>query len=156
LAAVFNPVTFLVQNETANTDDRGHMKAKLFALLIAAILIAFTHTALAHHSISAEFDQNRRIMLAGTVTKVEWSNPHAFFYLDVKDTKSGNIVTWACQLGSPNMLLMLGWTQHTLRVGMAVSLTGMVARDGSHKVNARDIVADGNRIVAWPSERGAP
>jgi uncharacterized protein DUF6152 len=133
------------------------MKTRAFCLLVAVIVLtAPTSALLAHHSISAEFDGNRRVMLTGTVTKVEWANPHTFFYIDVKDSRTGDIVNWACELGSPNMLLALGWRQTTLKVGMTVSLTGTLARDGSRKVNARDIVADGNRLTSWPSERGTP
>lgn len=132
------------------------MKARALALLSAAIVaILFTCSAFAHHSLSAEFDLRRRIPLAGTVTKVEWANPHTFFYVDVKDPKTGDTLTWACELGSANMLHSLGWTRATLKAGMTVSLTGSVARDGTRKVNARNIVADGNRLAAWPSEQGA-
>jgi hypothetical protein len=136
---------------------RSHMKERTFNLMLtASLLTAFVPTAFAHHSISAEFDGNRRVMLTGTVTKVSWGNPHTFFYVDVKETKSGSIVNWSCELGSPNMLATIGWTQNTLRVGMTVSFTGILARDGSHKVIARNIVADGNRVIAWPSEQTSP
>jgi hypothetical protein len=133
------------------------MKAPAFQLLLTAILsIAFSSVALPHHSTSAEFNLRQRVILSGTITKVSWTNPHSFFFVDAKDPVSGNIVTWACELGSPNMLATLGWNHNTLRVGMTVSLTGILARDGSHKVMARNIVADGNRIVAWPSEQNQP
>jgi hypothetical protein len=133
------------------------MKARTMAVLLSGIVtIAFASTAFAHHSISAEFDSNRRVTLNGTITKVSWGNPHSFFYLDVKDSKNGAVVNWACELGSPNMLVTLGWTQSTLKVGMNVSLTGILARDGSHKVIARNVTADGNKIIAWPSERNSP
>jgi Family of unknown function (DUF6152) len=133
------------------------MKAKAFVLLFATILsVALSSVALAHHSVSAEFDANRRVMLNGTITKVAWTNPHSFFYVDVKDQKSGNTVSWMCELGSPNMLSAIGWTHSTLKVGMNVSFTGILARDGSHKVIARNIVADGNKVIAWPSEQTAP
>jgi hypothetical protein len=125
----------------------------LHLLFIATVVITFTSAALAHHSISAEFDGTRRIMLTGTVTRVAWANPHTFFYVDVKDPKTGNIVSWSCELGSPNMLLTLGWTHDTLKAGMTVSLTGILARDGSHKVIARNMFVDGNRVPAWPSEQ---
>jgi hypothetical protein len=122
-------------------------------IIIATIgLLGSTATAFAHHSIAAEFDVNHRIMLTGTVTKVEWTNPHTFFYIDVKDPKTATVVKWACELGSPNMLAMRGWKPDTLKVGMTVSLTGTQARDGSHKVIARNIIADGVRLHAWPSE----
>ena len=132
------------------------MKARAFILLFTPILsIAFARVALPHHSVSAEFDGNRRVTFSRTITKVAWTNPHTFFYVDAKDPKTGNTISWACELGSPNMLAMLGWTHNTLRVGMNVSLTGILARDGSHKVIARNIVADGIKIIAWPSEHNA-
>jgi hypothetical protein len=129
------------------------MKLRAFTLLLVAIIpTAFVPRAFAHHSVSAEFDGNQKIMLTGTITKVAWSNPHAVFFVDVKGPKTGEVVNWMCELGSPNMLVSLGWTQSTLKVGMNVSFTGIRARDGSHKVIARNIVADGNRLIAWPSE----
>jgi hypothetical protein len=127
------------------------MRAFTF-LRVALLSSLLTPNALAHHSTSAEFDSNQRTTLGGTVSKVSWGNPHTFFFLDVKDPKTGMVVSWACELGSPNMLMTLGWTRATLKVGMNVTLTGTLARDGSHKVIARNIVADGIRIPAWPSE----
>jgi hypothetical protein len=134
------------------------MKARPSIVLIAlaTVMITWNGLALAHHSISAEFDGTRRIMLAGTVTKVEWTNPHTFFYIDVKDAKAGTVLKWACQLGSPRVLAAQGWKPDTLKVGMSVSLTGTMARDGSHKVIARNIVADSVRLYAWPSEGNKP
>jgi hypothetical protein len=129
------------------------MKAKAFHLAGAIFLIAATIPGFGHHSVSAEFDASRRINLTGTVTKVSWTNPHAYFYVDAKDPKNGAVATWACELGSPNMLFRLGWTQSTLKIGMTVSFTGIQARDGSHKVIARNIVADGSKLTAWPSEQ---
>ena len=133
------------------------MKARAFQLLLTPILpIAFSSVALPHHSISAEFDARQTVVLTGTITKVMWMNPHAFFFVDVKDPKSGSTVSWTCELGSPNMLSTLGWTHNTLRAGMTVSFTGILARDRSHKVIARNITADGNRLIAWPSENRRP
>jgi hypothetical protein len=134
------------------------MKTRALTVFIVALvgLTTFPGMAFSHHSVSAEFDTSKRVMLNGTITKVEWTNPHTFFYIDVKDVKTGNVLRWACELGSPNMLLSQGWRHDTLRIGMTVSLTGILARDGSRKVIARDIVADGARIGAWPSERHTP
>ena len=128
----------------------------LLLMLSAAVLLAVSFTAFAHHSVSAEFDLNRRTAMAGIVTKVEWANPHTFFYVDVKDPKNGNVVNWACELGSPNMLVRLGWTQSTLKVGMRVSFTGNLARDGTRKVNTRSVVVDGVPLIVWPSQAGTP
>jgi hypothetical protein len=132
------------------------MKAGAVQFLGAIALIAVSLPAFAHHSVSAEFDATRRITLTGTVTKVAWSNPHAFFFVDAKDPKNGALANWACELGSPNMLFTLGWTQATLKVGMIVTFTGILARDGSHKVIARNIVANGSKLTSWPSEQSNP
>src|SRR5262245_1763063 len=137
--------------------QRGHaMNARRFTLLFTTILLVVPVRTSAHHSVSAEFDGSRRIVLTGTITKVAWLNPHTFFYVDVRDPKGGNVVNWACELGSPNMLLALGWTQTTLKVGMTISFTGTLARDGSHKVIAKNIVADGSKLAASPSEHINP
>jgi len=130
------------------------MSARTLTTLIVAIAVIITLplTAFTHHSVSAEFDATKRIALTGTITKVEWTNPHTFFYVDARDQKTGNILKWACELGSPNMLIAQGWKLDTLKVGMTVSFTGILARDGTHKVIARNIVADGVRVSAWPSE----
>jgi hypothetical protein len=118
-------------------------KEPIPVLFAAIVLAAVTLPALAHHSVSAEFNGTQRIQLSGTVTKVAWLNPHTFFYVDAKDPKTGTTVNWSCELGSPQMLGTLGWTRSTLRVGMMVNFTGILARDGSRKVIARNIVADG-------------
>jgi hypothetical protein len=132
------------------------MKMGALTLLVASILCMMPCSTLAHHSISAEFDGSRRVVLSGTITKVEWTNPHTFFFVDAKDPRTGQIVSWACELGSPNMLSTLGWTRSTLKVGMMVTFSGVLARDGSYRLMPRNIIADGNRIVAWPSEQNRP
>jgi hypothetical protein len=133
------------------------MKPRTFPLLFVATVLTTTPLPVfSHHSVSAEFDASQRLTLAGTVTRVTWSNPHSFFYVDAKDPKTAAVVSWMCELGSPNMLLTLGWTRETLKIGMTVSFTGTPARDGSKKVIARNIVADGNRLIAWPSEQTKP
>jgi len=131
-------------------------KEPIPVLFAAIVLAAVTLPALAHHSVSAEFNGTQRIQLSGTVTKVAWLNPHTFFYVDAKDPKTGTTVNWSCELGSPQMLGTLGWTRSTLRVGMMVNFTGILARDGSRKVIARNIVADGVKLTAWPSEHFNP
>src|SRR5262249_50810961 len=106
------------------------MKARVFVPLFVMLLqIGQPGSMLAHHSISAEFDARHQVNVAGMITKVAWGNPHTFFFVDAKDPKTGSIASWACELGSPNMLAALGWTHSTLKAGMAVSLTGMPARD---------------------------
>ena len=122
------------------------MRTKIAALLAALGAAAVTVPAAAHHSFAAEFDSESPIEVTGVVTKVEWMNPHTFFYIDV-ETESGDYENWAMELGSPNGLTRRGWTRNSLNVGDVVTVTGARARDGSLKGNARSVVlADGKRL----------
>jgi len=104
--------------------------------------------ALAHHSFAAEYDSAKPITLTGTVTKVEWMNPHARFYIDVKDD-DGKVTNWEFELGSPNGLMRLGWTRNSLKDGDTVTVSGSLAKDGSKLANARQIkLADGRKVFA--------
>ena len=104
--------------------------------------------ALAHHSFQAEYDASKPVTLNGVVTKVEWTNPHARFYIDVKDD-SGTVTNWNLELASPNALRRLGWTRDFLQVGSVVTVFGARAKDSSNLANARSITrADGRKMVA--------
>ena len=110
---------------------------------------------LAHHSFAAEYDSAKPISLTGTVTKVEWMNPHARFYIDVKDEK-GEVANWELELGSPNGLMRQGWTRNSLKQGDVVSVSGSLAKDGSKLANARSVtLADGKKVFAGSSETKA-
>jgi hypothetical protein len=101
---------------------------------------------LMHHSFAAEFDAAKPVELKGIVTRIDWVNPHAWIYLDVKDEK-GNVISWGCELGSPNLLTRNGWTRESLKAGESIIVTGSQAKDGSHIANARTVrLADGKRI----------
>ena len=126
----------------------------LVGLLIAA---SATGAAVAHHSFAAEFDGAKKLKLSGTVTKVEWRNPHTYFYVDVKG-EDGEIHNWAMELGSPNVLMRRGWTRDSLKAGDQVTVEGARARDNSYKGNANSVVmADGKKLFAGSSsENEAP
>ena len=110
----------------------------------------------AHHSFAAEYDANKPVTLAGTVTKVEWMNPHARFYLDVKD-ESGKVAAWEFELGSPNGLMRRGWTRNSLKVGDTITVSGYLAKDGSRLANARSVtLSDGRKVFAGSSFDGGP
>jgi hypothetical protein len=111
------------------------MKTKLFAVA-AFVMGAFASAhVLAHHSFAAEFDSEKPIDLHGVVTKVEWTNPHTYFYVEVENDKGG-VEEWALEMGSPNGLMRRGWTRNTLEIGTEVMVKGTQARDGSFKGNA--------------------
>ncbi len=114
------------------------MKARILA--IATLLIGLTTSlqALAHHSFAAEFDGDKKFTLHGVVTKVDWTNPHTYFYLEVQGKKG--VETWALEMGSPNGLMRRGWTKDTLAVGTEVIVNGAQARDGSFKGNAQSVI----------------
>jgi hypothetical protein len=102
----------------------------------------------AHHSFTAEYDSAKPVTLTGVVTKVEWMNPHARFYVDVKDD-DGKMTNWELELGSPNALMRLGWTRNSLKIGDQVNVEGSLAKDGSKLANARKVtLADGRKVFA--------
>jgi hypothetical protein len=99
-----------------------------------------------HHSFAAEFDASKPVELKGMVTRLDWVNPHAWIYLDVKE-ENGSLSHWACELGSPNILLRNGWSRETLKAGDLVVVNGSRAKDGSNIANARTVrLGDGKRI----------
>ena len=132
------------------------MKIQALAVLAAMVVAASAVPVVAHHSFAAEFDATKPVNLTGVVTKVEWMNPHTYFYIDVKDQQSGKVTNWACEMGSPNGLTRQGWTRNTLKVGMVVSLEGTRAKDGSPKTNARNVMVDGKKLGAASSEGVTP
>jgi len=133
------------------------MKTKL-AILVAGVgmLVGGAMPVFAHHSFAAEYDSTKPVTLTGTVTKVEWMNPHARFYLDVKDEK-GTVTNWEFELGSPNGLMRQGWTRNSMKQGDTVTVDGFLAKDGSKLANARTVkTSDGKKLFAGSATDGGP
>ena len=130
---------------------------RLFTVSALAASMFAAAPGYAHHSFAAEFDGAKPIKLAGTVTKVEWTNPHAWIYIDAMD-ESGKIVNWAWELGSPTSLVRLGWTRNLLKVGTSVTFEGSRARDGSNTANARSVMlnATGQKLLGASSQGQTP
>jgi hypothetical protein len=128
------------------------MKLRFWFVVAAALALASTAApAVAHHAFAAEFDRQKPVTLTGTVTKVEWANPHARFYVDVKD-QSGKVNNWDFELGSPNGLMRRGWTRNSLKIGDVVTVTGWAAKVSPHVANAGTVtLASGKKVFAGSS-----
>ena len=123
-------------------------------VLITAALMA-ERSVTAHHSFAAQYDRNKPITLAGAVMRIEWMNPHIYFYMDVKDT-GGKTTQWAIEGGAPNTLYRAGWRKDSVKIGEVVTVQGFLARDGTHLVNmASAVLADG-RSVYFGQQEGRP
>jgi len=124
-------------------------------VVVSSMVVAAATQSFAHHSFAAEFDANKRVTLKGTVTKVDWRNPHIYVYLNVKDD-TGKVTEWACEGGPPNVLLREGWTRNSVKEGDEVTIDGSVAKDGSKRCNSRSVnLADGRKVFAGSSEDSA-
>lgn len=127
------------------------MKGRWLFVAVAGLLLA-RGPAFAHHSFSAEFDRDKAVNVTGTVTKVEWANPHARFYVDVKDEKTGKVDNWDFELASPNGLMRRGWTRNSMKIGDVVTVTGYGAKNAEHVGNASTVtLANGKRLFAGSS-----
>jgi uncharacterized protein DUF6152 len=134
------------------------MRNSAFRCLIAGfgVLLAVA-PAFAHHSFAAEYDSKKPVTLKGIVTKVDWMNPHVYFYLDVKDD-SGNVTNWALEMGPPTLLQKAGWNRNTMKVGDEVVVQGIMAKDGAKQANARSVTmaATGQKLGAASSQDITP
>src|SRR2546426_9284168 len=118
----------------------------VLAVSFGLMLGVSAETLLAHHSFAAQYDRNKPKALNGPVTKVDWINPHARIFMDVKDA-SGNVANWEVELAAPAMLVRRGWTRTAIKVGESVTVNGSLAKDGSNLVNATSVtLSDGKRV----------
>jgi DNA/RNA endonuclease YhcR with UshA esterase domain len=133
------------------------MKIRIATLAAGLLVLAGASPLLqAHHSFAAEFDAANKIKLTGTVTKLQWRNPHTYFFVDIADEK-GAVHNWAFELGSPNVLMRRGWTNESLKAGDTVTVEGARARDGSYKANANSVVlASGKRLFNGTAAEETP
>jgi hypothetical protein len=129
---------------------------KLLCVAAGALLVAAAGPVLGHHSFAAEFDANRPVQLEGTVTKMDWINPHSWIHIDVT-TSSGEVQKWMVEGGAPNALLRRGWNRNSLPAGTKIKVQGFQAKDGSYRANGRDITFEnGEKLFVGSSGIGAP
>ena len=119
-------------------------------LAMASMIFAGAVPLLAHHSFAAEFDATKALRLAGSLTKIEWTNPHTYFYIDVKDA-GGNVVRWGCEAGSPGALSRRGFKRGDIKLGDMIIVDGYRAKDGSNLIDARRVTLPDGRIVSGAS-----
>ena len=134
------------------------MRATQILVLTVFVMALAASPVPAHHSFAAEFDINKPFKMTGKVTKVEWMNPHTFFYIDVADEKTGKVTNWGMEMGSPNILMRNGWRRDTMKIGDVVTVEGSLAKDGTPTGNARTVVlaASGKRLFAGSSQGVTP
>ena len=125
------------------------MKLRI-AFLVPAVSLAAAAPLLAHHSFAAEFDASQALRVTGALTKIEWTNPHSYFYIDVKD-ESGNVVRWSCEAGSPGALSRRGFKRGDIKLGDTIIVDGYRAKDGSRLMDARRVTLPDGRIVSGGS-----
>jgi len=133
------------------------MRLRTRSLLALGMALMVAAPLLAHHSFSAEYG-NEPANLKGAVTKIEWQNPHVFFYIDVKDEQTGKVTNWALEMGAPAVIQRNGWTRNTMKIGDMVLVTGTKAKNGKPLANARSVVmaATGKKLGAGSSEGVTP
>ena len=132
------------------------MKTKLAALLACIALLAVVVPLQAHHPFSAEYDKNKPITMMGTVTKIDWMNPHIWIYIAAKDD-SGKVTQWQCEGGPPNSLTRNGWTKNALKEGDQVTIEGFRAKNATNTCDSRAVkLPDGRKVFSGTADDGGP
>jgi hypothetical protein len=125
----------------------------VLSLIVICTMLASVAPAWAHHAFATEFDASKPVTKKGIVTKIDWANPHVWFYLNVK-TEGGAIENWGFEMGGPNSLRTSGWTKETMKIGDEVIVDGSLARNGSRNVNAKSVTmaSNGKKLLAASSQ----
>jgi len=131
---------------------------RLMLTICAAIVLLTAGAVSAHHSFAAEYDSTKPVNVTGAVTKIEWNNPHVYFYIDVRDEKTAKVTNWAFEMGAPAVIARNGWTRTTMKIGDLVIVTGSQAKSGKPHGNARTVTmaSTGKRLGAGSSEGQPP
>src|SRR3954462_5934171 len=136
--------------------NNRYAPARGAAALVTLAIVLSAGTASAHHSFAAEFDGNAPVVLKGTITKMEWINPHSWIHIDVKNP-DGTVTEWMIEGGTPNTLFRRGFTRESVKAGMEITVEGYRAKNGANRANGRDLILkDGKRLFMGSSGTGAP
>ena len=119
--------------------SRTFMTRAVRLLPVALLMLAGVTSIQAHHSFAAQYDNSKPVNMTGALTKLEWTNPHVYIYIDVTDAATSKVTNWAFEMGPPHMLQKSGWKKNSLKIGEVVSIEGWLARDGSNSANARRV-----------------
>ncbi|MEY4640331.1 MAG: hypothetical protein RLZZ227_325 [Pseudomonadota bacterium] len=138
----------IISRAIARTFTRTFTRTIALGVLLASTVQS--GSVFAHHAFSAQYDADAPVKFTGVVVKVEWLNPHAYFYVDVEDPATGAVTTWACELGSPVSMQRQGWTREALVLGETLEVEGSKARDGSASMSASAVVVEssGQRLFS--------